>query len=379
MRVLHFSDTHLGFSDLSKVDPDTGMNQREADFYKAWWHVIGAILEEEPDLVLHAGDLFQSPRPNNRAIRVAFEGIQKVTRAGIPFVVVAGNHSTPRIRQSGSIFESLELFANVYPAYASEYKQFQIGSCAVHCIPHCSLSDELERAYKAVTLNSKAEYQVLVTHGAWRESSGQILGSVGEFNEQFIENPEQRLGLTFDYIALGHYHKHLAVAEHAVYSGSTERTSFNEVGYTSGYVRVDLSAPAWEYVEIPSRPMLALGPIACDDFSVAEVYRAIEQEAQQAPEGALIKLYLQNLPRDTLLGLEAQQIDEFFPTALHVEKVLQPADRADIRHAAASIGSLPDEFARFIVQQTDIAVDREKLAKMGQSFLHAAGGEEDVA
>ena len=108
MRFVHFSDTHLGFSDLNKIDATTGINQRESDFYRAWWQAIDKILELKPDFVVHAGDLFQTPRPNNRAIRVGLEGIQRLNDADIPFVVVAGNHSTPRIRQTGSIFESIE-------------------------------------------------------------------------------------------------------------------------------------------------------------------------------------------------------------------------------------------------------------------------------
>ena len=48
MKLLHFSDTHLGFSEYYKVDPQTGLNQREQDFYDAWDQVIDAIFESNP-------------------------------------------------------------------------------------------------------------------------------------------------------------------------------------------------------------------------------------------------------------------------------------------------------------------------------------------
>ena len=167
MRFVHFSDTHLGYSDLSKIDPETGINQRESDFYNAWWHTIDKILELRPDFVIHAGDLFQSPRPNNRAIRVALEGIQKLGDADIPFIVVAGNHSTPRIRHTGIIFESIALFPYVKAAYKIRYERFRLGDCAIHCIPHCSLSEELSAAYEAVQPDSAARFQILgrMAHG----------------------------------------------------------------------------------------------------------------------------------------------------------------------------------------------------------------------
>lgn len=110
MRFVHFSDTHLGFSDLNKIDATTGINQRESDFYRAWWQAIDKILELKPDFVVHAGDLFQTPRPNNRAIRVGLEGIQRLNDADIPFVVVAGNHST-------LVFDKLAAFLNRLPCF----------------------------------------------------------------------------------------------------------------------------------------------------------------------------------------------------------------------------------------------------------------------
>ena len=372
MKFIHFSDTHLGFSDLNRIDPDSGMNQREADFYRSWWIIIDRILAEKPDFVVHAGDLFQTPRPNNRAIRVAAEGIQRLQEAGIPFVVVAGNHSTPRIRQTGSIFETLDLFPNVYAAYRNRYERFRIGECAVHCIPHCSLSEELEAAYEAMEADTGARFQILVTHGAWRESEDTLIGRVGEFNEQFIDDPEVRAGIRFDYIALGHYHKHLEVRPNVVYSGSTERTSFNEIGYTSGYVRVDLKAHRWEYVPIESRPMVRIGPVNCQGMNPEAIYAALQQEAAQTPEGALVRVELENVSREALLGMDPQEIDRLFPHALYVEKAFYPSTEHELHHPAASIGSLTVEFAEYVNNLDNFGLDADRFTELGQRFLHIA-------
>lgn len=372
MKFIHFSDTHLGFSDLTRVDTETGMNQREADFYAAWNQVIDAILDEKPDFVVHAGDLFHTPRPNNRALHCAFEGIQKLSNAGIPFVVVAGNHSTPRIRNTGSIFESIALFPHVYAAWQGAYQRFRIGECAVHCIPHCSLSEELDAAYEAISVDEDARYQILVTHGAWRETSDETIGSVGEFNEQFIENPEKRTGLTFDYIALGHYHKHIPVGRTIVYSGSTERTSFNETGYSSGYVRVDLQAKKWRYVPISSRPMLSLGPIDCSGLSLDKIYAAIAALPEDVPDGALIRLELTHVARDCVLGMSTETIDSYFPQALYVEKIIHPEAASDISHSSTMIGSLSVEFERFLKEQQGSELDPGKLLELGRGLLDQA-------
>lgn len=382
MRFLHFADTHLGFSDLSKVDPHTGVNRREQDFYDAWWRAIDAILTHRPDFVLHAGDLFQSPRPNNRAIAIALAGLKQLNEANIPFVVVAGNHSTPRIRATGNIFEALSVLPNVHAAYKGVYEKIIIPAangedyCAVHCIPHCSLSEELEKAYASVQWDESARWNLLLTHGSWR-AAGKLDTRMGEFNEQFLEDPEARLNLTFDYIALGHYHRFIAINDHTFYSGSTERTSFNEAGYSSGYILGDLPARQWAYHQISARPMLRLAPIDCKNKTLDEIMPEIAARGSDELAGAMVTLELQHLSRDLYLQLDLAAIDKLFPQVFHLNKqlVLDGATTNDQNSSAQELhvlGSLREEFSRYLAANTEGALLRAELESLGQKYLAEA-------
>ena len=42
MKILHFSDTHLGFNDLDIINKEN-INQREADFYDAFCQIVEQI------------------------------------------------------------------------------------------------------------------------------------------------------------------------------------------------------------------------------------------------------------------------------------------------------------------------------------------------
>ena len=91
MKFLHIADTHLGYSAYRKATPD-GINQREIDTYDAFKQFIDYAVKSKPDLIIHAGDLFDSVRPNNRAITFAIDQIIRVSKEKIPFVILAGNH-----------------------------------------------------------------------------------------------------------------------------------------------------------------------------------------------------------------------------------------------------------------------------------------------
>ncbi len=97
MRVLHTSDWHVG-KKLGRYD-------RLQESATAIDEVAEIADAEDVDLVVHSGDLFDRPFPPIEALRVALDGLVKLTNQGSrPVVVVAGNHD------SGDLFEALGPF-----------------------------------------------------------------------------------------------------------------------------------------------------------------------------------------------------------------------------------------------------------------------------
>ncbi|MBN2410172.1 metallophosphoesterase [candidate division KSB1 bacterium] len=367
MNLLHFSDTHLGYSEYSKIDPTTGINQREQDFYDAWQQVINAVFRLKPDVVLHTGDLFHTPRPSNRAIRVALESIQKISDAGIPIVIISGNHETPRIKATGSIFESISLFTNVYAAFDSKYERFRIGDCDFHCVPHCSLTEELEKAFQSVRILKDASKNVFLTHGAW---TGRQYFGMGEFNEQRLPDIEKELGFKFDYIALGHYHKKLDVKNNATYCGSTERTSLNEHGNSTGFLMVDLETGSKNYFQIKSRPMIKLPVVDCKGKTARNIYDELHNLATPALDQAIVYLILEHIEENTFLKIDIRELDHIFSSVFYLQKSLirETGERNQIV-SNSKIESLAVEFERYLATVNENEINRDKLRDMGLSYL----------
>ncbi len=88
MKLLHTSDWHLGVR--------LGRHDRLEDLRVALRGLIAAAEEHQPDLIVHSGDVFDSPRPPYDALRLGVRALTRLTRVA-PVVVVSGNHDSPAL------------------------------------------------------------------------------------------------------------------------------------------------------------------------------------------------------------------------------------------------------------------------------------------
>ena len=379
MKIVHFSDTHLGYGEYSKVDVISGINQRELDVYGAFKQAIDLILNKKPDLVIHAGDLFDSPRPNNRAIHMALSELQRLSSSGIPTVIISGNHSMPRIAASGSIFEALTILPNIYPVYKKQYEKIKIGDAAVHIVPHTPSDVDLCEEIKKVKLDPKVKFNILGFH------AGVTLDDVykmGEFSEVIIPGKILSRFKAFDYIALGHWHRFLPLKNisNAYYSGSTERFTFRETGYPKGVVAADLAKHTVEFCPIRAREMIKLGPVNCAKKEASEVLDMInELKIQNKIKGQIIQLKLENLTRSTYVQLDLRQIRALLAEAFYVDVHPELMPEKDSGSATdASIGALPLEYEKFLAGLDLSDKDKKHLFNLGTLYINRAQEKEQL-
>lgn len=366
MKIVHFSDTHLGYSDYGKFDSTTGMNQRELDVYNVFRKVVDYIIETKPDLVVHAGDLFDSIRPSNRAISEALEQFYRLSREKIPTVIIAGNHSTPRQRATDPIFNILRYFPNIYPVFGGKYTKVEIGKCMIHAIPHMYSDEDLQESVNNLQPDKNFEYNIMVAHAAVR---GSEVVSWGEFKEQTL--PVTALNPDFDYIALGHYHRFLRLRENAYYSGSPERFSFNEVNDKKCFLEVELDNFSVKQIPTNAREMVVFEPIDCLNLSAAEILREFESSVRDKIAGKIIKVVFNNIPRHIHSSLDFQRIRDIVKGALHYEPVYNwKIELGNGQATTSSIGTLNEEFENYLRRIPLSAKERKDMQKLGTSYLN---------
>src|SRR5262249_9216885 len=143
---------------------------------------------------------FDSSRPTPRAIVEALSGFTKLRDAGIPAIVIAGNHSTPRFRSGGSVFEILAEFG--IKAVWGGPETIAIDGLAVHCVPHEPHAEQLLEDIRSLPLDGKADANILVLHAGLEG----VRQDYHEVNEIALAPQELAKG-QYGYVALGHLHK----------------------------------------------------------------------------------------------------------------------------------------------------------------------------
>jgi len=316
IQIAHFSDTHLGYRALNKIDPDSGRNQRTLDVDNAYTRVVDDILEQNVDAVIHAGDVFHHSRPTWQSLRHFIRQMRRLERAGIPTLVIAGNHDTPRIRTGGSAYSVLEL-ALPEIAFVCDYEHvhdvttFSDLNLHVQAIPHGALTNPDPVFVRA----ADGKRNVLVTHGF---ASGILApGLQSEPGEQELDSHLFEPG--FDYIALGHIHQTQQARENAWYSGSTERFGWGDVDAKPGYNMVELTTPGApptvSHVSIPGRPMVALQAVYGEGKQARDMANAVLDQLKAIKDDcAMTRVEFRNVDRPTrreaqsLLKREAEQV-----------------------------------------------------------------------
>jgi exonuclease SbcD len=292
MTFAHLSDTHLGYRSYSRTTP-LGFNQREVDVMKTFKRCLDAIAERDPDIVVHSGDLFHVVRPSNATILGAFKALSEFQnkRKAKPFILIGGNHDTPRVVESGNI---LHLFAEIPGVFVQlgGALAFPIDSAdlEVLCVPSNSLelSENIEWAPQLGKRHS-----LLTMHGL----ANNLIKDAGRFDIAHTRADR------WTYVALGDFHEHKAYGDNICYAGSTDFTSTNiweEIKTPKGWVWFDTERDGLEFVGLPTRRVIDLPKIDARDMTSDAIIASLKENAQwDSEEMPIVRQMVYNVHPDT--------------------------------------------------------------------------------
>ncbi len=329
IRFIHTADIHFGMENYGKIDPKTGIHTRLLDFEKALNFCIDYAIEQNVDFFLFAGDAYKTTTPSPTQQRLLLKCFLRLQQAGIPLIIVIGNHDNPLSfgkTNTLDIFEHLPLTGfHVIAKPASFVLQTKNGPIQIVGMPwptrttisisqqHSAKSCFELTEYISQTAASiihqyaqqlNAELPAILT-GHLTVSSGIFSGSEKRaiYGNDPIFLPSQLAIPPFDYVGLGHLHRHQNLNPHGypaiVYSGSPEQIDFGERNDQKGFCDVTIAQKgntSYNFIKTPTRKFIQINAHLHAETSQTE--QILHHLAQHNIIDAIVKI-VYYLPPDT--------------------------------------------------------------------------------
>ncbi|MER3601966.1 MAG: hypothetical protein C4339_04515 [Nitrososphaerota archaeon] len=342
MQLLHISDTHLGRAQFN-------LEEREEDLYESLGEAVEAAIREHVKCVIHAGDIFDSPRPGGRPLLRLLEELRRLKERGISFYFTLGNHDIARLPHApvALLYERIGL-----ARYVEREEPWRDGELVILGFREHRPSEleELEARLRAAEARAAGleGKKVLVLHQTLREAH-QFAGRLSH----------EALPKNFDYYAMGDLHfrwekRFPGLGGPVCYPGSLDVISLEPsleggTGFEKGYYIVDLSSreASAEWVRLRStRPQRVLD-VRYEQLET--LVRSLLEEVGRYAKKPIIRLRVRgkgirqealearlSALREASLYLDVQPLEEGIP-----ERYAAPPDidAETLRLAAEILGS----------------------------------------
>lgn len=265
LRFLHTADWHLGrlFHARSLLEDQAHVLDQ----------FVALVRDVRPDAVLIAGDVYDRAVPPPEAVALLDDVLARiVVDAGVPVVMIAGNHDSAHRLGFGARLMSaqgLHVAGRTGPQASCVTLRDAHGEVRIYALPYAepaavrdalgvdvpgheaALAAQLDaiRATHPAGVRAVAVAHAFVVGGAVSESERPLsVGGSGAVAADVFHG--------FDFVALGHLHRPQTIGERVHYAGSLLKYSLSEADHVKTVSLIDVDADG--HVQIESVPLQPL-------------------------------------------------------------------------------------------------------------------------
>jgi exonuclease SbcD len=406
MNILHTSDWHLGktLENISRIE-----EQRQ--FIDELYNIVE---QEQVDLVLISGDIFDTYNPSSAAEELFYEAIDRLNNKGQrALVIIAGNHDSPdRLCAASPLTYKNGVVLLGYPkSNAGEYKtdgsQISIISSGAGWLELKLPKYEYNTVILSLPYPSESRLEEVITQAADSENlqqnySNKIGAIMKEVSSNFRDNTvnliishlfmkegkisdsERQLGGALmvepeaipsraHYVALGHLHRPQQVKgckAPTYYSGSPLAYSFSEVDYCKAVYIV--KAEPGKAAEIKEINLSSGKPL-----KKWEALNGMPEALKWCEEGRDLNAWIDlEIHTDTIIGSEEQkQLRELHPGIINIRPKLRNQQEYSMDYKNRETKRIDELFREYYKSSIGIEAS-EELMDLFLGIANQDAGEE---
>ncbi len=361
VKILHCADLHIG-ANVSFLGEKAEGRRRE--ILLTFENIVDLCVTERVDVLLIAGDLFDSSNIESSFAEAVFNKIKSVPQLKV--VYTAGNHDpfNPRSPLANKSCDNLYIFG-------SEESVIKFPELNLNIYGQSFETAFLKGKEKPDLVGEEGTINISLLHG---ELGGDINSRYNAISREYIE------GSRMDYIALGHIHKGTNVAEiggtRFAYSGCPEGQGFDELG-EKGVLMGEIGKGICSLKFIPTAKRLHISEkidiTGCDNIPELIINTLTEKYGEN---------YSQNLYKIKLTGSVAEDFSiNLADVTARVEDKVYFAKIKDKTQLSIDLIALSKEkslkgiFVKKMLEKIENAEDKQPLSDALNMGLKAFSGE----
>jgi exonuclease SbcD len=388
IKILHTADLHIGDKRYGRFDPERSINTRLDDQLRSLLRLVEIARDEQIDAAVVVGDIYHGRSPNAAEEDVFAEFISGLAETGAHIFVIEGNHERATIPGKASPLTHIATlrFPNFH--HISEPKVITVetkhGKLTVAGMPWPLRRELIEDGFLAkgespipeiwdafigkisdrLAERIPSDSKAIFAGHLWVSN---VMGiAAKKMRGEPICRPETVARPPFDYVALGHIHKHQALWDDppVVYSGSIERTDFSEADIPKGAVITELGETTrWKFIRTPARRFIDL------EMNLSGMSDPIEAAAVKLAnrelEGAIVRLSVTQVKGDRTF--DARHLRPKFPELyyLRVSRIELSEERTEF---AIRTYSPLEALSEYIDRSETLKPDKEELMELAKSL-----------
>lgn len=380
MRILHMADLHIGryFNGMSLL-------QDQRDMLKK---IIDVIREENPDVVIIAGDIYDRSVPREDAVRVYDEFLTELVTLEKKNILITGNHdSHERVGFLNTLLEDKGLIIEgaVKRPLRCITLQDEFGLVEIYLFPYRDTAN-LKTIYDLESFRDDSMvYDRIFRESVRKNQNRKILvyhGFVaGSGREDVLESASERIISVgwhdfiktdvfsdFNYVALGHLHNPQWVVDGRIrYAGSPIKYSFSEENHKKSLSIIDLDGEGKVTLkEIPLIP-------AKDVVTLEGFFNDIMNGSYAGNPEDYMRIILKDKEEilEPMMRLRVK-----FPNILELQRL---RDKEELKNDYVDYSIIQDKditklFVDFYALKNDREIDEESLQVIDEVVKEMEGG-----